>query len=213
VARAPNSDDYRSWEDLILVRSRRRPRDAIQLINLLAQRAISLNAPKIMEDHFRAIMPSFSEGRATLFGQEVESECPRALEIVRSFAQLHYPEGGFRLTADEAKSHLRKIASQFGISIYGKSIRPDVEDDVFEIWRFLYLCHVLNARVSDSTEKEGYRHLNPEDDPMLPTKARWNEMQKMLWEINPAFRDYLVAQQSIQSAQTGLPRRPSRRRR
>lgn len=86
VARAPNSEDYRSWEDLILVRSRLRPRDAIQLINSLADKAISLGTPKITEDHFRAVMPSFSESRATLFGQEVERECPTALEIVRSFA-------------------------------------------------------------------------------------------------------------------------------
>lgn len=40
LARAPFSEDFRSWKDLIVVRSRERPRDAIQLINALATRKV-----------------------------------------------------------------------------------------------------------------------------------------------------------------------------
>jgi len=211
VARAPQSPDPRSWPDLILVRSRQRPRDAIQLIAKLAEHALAeKRSPKIDEQTFQSVMPAFSEERAILFAQEVSEEFPAAMEVLRSFATANYREGGFRLAAEDAKSHLRSITSSFRIEVYGRAMRPDRENDVFEIWRFLYNANFLNGRISDDREKDGYRHINASNDPMLVTKARWNEIQGMLWEVNPAFRDFLVSRQADQKAKTGLPTRKSR---
>ena len=205
-ARPPNSEMARSWIDLILVRSRQRPRDAIQLISQLADYASNKQrTAKIDEATFRTVMPKFSEDRARLFGQEFELECPRAEDVLRTFSQIDYTQGGFRLTAEEAKQHLRGVASQFGISLYGRTIRPDNESDVFDLWRFLYVANVLNARVSDKNERDGFRHIRSEEDTFLVSKPRWNEMQKMLWEINPAFRDYLETKQKAVNAMIGLP--------
>lgn len=213
-ARAPLSPDFRSWRDLIVVRSRKRPRDAIQLVNALADHALNrAGKPKIDEATFRSVMPRFSEERANLFAQEVEAEFPQALDVLRSFALADYEQGGFRLTADQTRDHLRKVSSQFGITIHGRTIRPERENDVFDVWRFLYQSNVLNARVSDSRAKDGYRHVQSSAEPDLVSKARWNEMQSMLWEINPAFRDYLVSRQADHEAKTGLPVRKKRSRR
>lgn len=211
VARAPQSIDARSWSDLILVRSRQRPRDAIQLIAKLAQHALAeKRAPKIDEQTFQSVMPAFSEERAILFAQEVSEEFPAAMEVLRSFATANYREGGFRLTAEDAKNHIRAMTSSFRIEVYGRVMRPDRENDVFEIWRFLYNANFLNGRVSDNREKDGYRHIKASSDPMLVSKARWNEMQGMLWEVNPAFRDFLVSRQADQEAKIGLPTRKNR---
>jgi hypothetical protein len=210
-ARAPQSPDVRSWSDLILVRSRQRPRDAIQLIAKLAEQALAdKRLPKIDEITFQSVMPAFSEERAILFAQEVSEEFPAAMEVLRSFATANYREGGFRLTAEDAKSHIGAITSSFKIEVYGRVMRPERENDVFEIWRFLYNSNFLNGRVSDNREKDGYRHIVAVSDPMLVSKARWNEMQGMLWEVNPAFRDFLVSRQSDQRAKTGLPTRKNR---
>ena len=209
--KAPQSPDFRSWRDLLLVRSRQRPRDAIQLIAALADHALhKKHIKKIDQDTFQAVMPVFSEERANLFAQEVEGEFPRAIDILRSFADVDYKEGGFRLSADETRAHLKKLSSQFSISVYGDVVRPEREDDVYSVWRFLYISNILNARVSDTREKDGFRHVKASDDPMLVTKARWNEMQGYLWEINPAFRDYLVSRQAERKARTGLPTRKAR---
>lgn len=206
VARAPQSPDARSWQDLILVRSRQRPRDAIQLIAKLASHALHIqHVPKINEDTFHSVMPVFSEERATLFAQEVEDEFPAAMDIVRSFATADYPEGGFRLTAEETKRHIRTTTSAFKVQVYGRAMRQEREEDVFEIWRFLYNANFLNARISDDREKDGFRHLVASADPTLVSKARWNEMQGLLWEVNPAFRDFLISRQADQQARTGLP--------
>lgn len=217
VARAPMSPDFRSWRDLIVVRSRKRPRDGIQLINALANHAMKPpSKAKIDEATFQAVMPGFSEQRAEWLSQEVEAEFPQALDVLRSFALINFEQGGFRLTADEMRDHLRRTSSQFGISIYGRSIRPDHEDDVFDLWRFLYLSDVINARVSDDREDDGYRHVDASQQPDLVSKARWNELQGMLWEVNPAFRDYLVARKTDHDAKFGLPikkRNPRRNRR
>ena len=205
-AHAPHSPDFRSWEDLIVVRSRQRPRDAIQLIGSLADHALrKQKREKIDEETFHAVMPIFSERRANLYAQEVEDEFPAALEVVRSFADANYEDGGFRLTADQARSHIEKLNGRFPISLYGRSMRPHMDNDLFDIWKFLYISNFLNARVSDDRQKNGYRHIASSDDPTLVSKARWNEMQGMLWEVNPAFRDYLISRQVERAAMTGLP--------
>ncbi|WP_158915421.1 P-loop ATPase, Sll1717 family [Caulobacter sp. S45] len=213
AARPPNSETPRSWIDLVLVRSRQRPRDAIQLISQLADHASNKqHISKINETTFQTVMPRFSEDRARLFGQEFELECPRAEDILRTFSQVEYSEGGFRMTAESAKSHLTSAASQFGITLYGRTIKPNLEVDIFDLWRFLYVANVLNARVSDTGERDEFRHVRSEDDPFLVSKPRWNEMQKMLWEVNPAFRDYLETKRNAQQAMTGLPTKEKQRR-
>ena len=122
---------------------------------------------------------------------------------------MEYQEGGFRLSAEETKSHLATLPSRFSINLFGRTIRPSVEADIFDLWKFLYLSGVLNARVSDSSAREGYRHIVPEADPLLVSKARWNEMQQNLWEVNPAYRDFLISQQRENAKKIGLPiRRP-----
>lgn len=210
-AKAPQSPDSRSWRDLILVRSRQRPRDAIQLVAALADYALhKRNIKKIDQETFQAVMPRFSEERANLFAQEVADEFPAAMNVLMSFADVDYSEGGFRLSADETRNHLKKLSSQFPLTVYGYIVRPERDDDVFDVWRFLYISNILNARISDDREKDGFRHLKASDDPMLVSKGRWNEMQGYLWEINPAFRDFLISRQADRRARTGLPTRKAR---
>lgn len=217
-ARAPKSPDSRTWKDLILVRSRQRPRDAIQLIARLADHALhNKKIDKIDESTFHAVMPAFSEERASLFSQEVDQEFPAAMDVIRSFANVPYNIGGFKLTTEEAKAHMSSLIGAFRIEVYGRTMHQQNVDDVFEIWRFLYNSNFLNARISDEREKDGFRHLIASDNPTLVSKSRWNEMQGIIWEINPAFRDYLILRQEEQANRIGLPlrkpRRGSRRRR
>lgn len=211
-ARAPYSIEHKSWADLIAVRARGRPRDAIQLVGLLAKRGLTEKHSRIDEEDFRGVMPTFSEERAALFAREVETECPQAFEIIRSFATLAPAEGGFRFSAEEMRGAIKRAATKFGIVLRGISIRPEVEADVLDLWRFLYASDVLNARVSDTMQKDGYRHIEVSSDPMLVSKARWNDMQKALWEINPAYRDFLIHHQEEEARTSGIPTKPRPRR-
>lgn len=212
-ARAPYSEDRRTWRDLIAVRSRNRPRDAIHLVNALAKRADLDKVDLINEETFRSVMPVHSERIAKDFAKEVSLECSEALEILRSFATVKFDSGAFTMSAQQALQHFSGLPNRFSIKLYGIALRPGRETDVLELWRFFYLAGVLNARVSDSTEKDGYRHLDPERDTTLVSKSRWNDVQKYLWEVNTVYRDYLISVDQEQSNSFGLAFKSSARKR
>lgn len=204
MARAPNSPDFRSWRDLIVIRSRERPRDAIQLVSSLARKAIADRSALIDEGTLHAVMPSFSEQISKQFGQEVTLECPRAGDILRTFSGVEYTYGGFTMSSEEAFSHFKSAFSKFSISLHGSPLKASVDNDVFAVWRFFYENGVINARISDPSQKEGYKHLDPEKDPTLVTKSRWNDLQATLWEINTVYRDYLILLEKEASYRGGL---------
>lgn len=212
-AKPPMSEKFTSWSDLILVRSRERPRDAIQLVNKLADDAIGRKVQKIDELTFHRVMPLFSAQRVELFAQEVEQECSPARDILDSFATTSFEDGRFIMSAEEAKTHFKNVMGRFAVTLHSRTLQQKSDDDAFSLWRFFYNANVVNARISDKTQKDGYRHGRPEDDPMLVSKPRWNDLQAMLWEINTAFRDHLVAKKTQEELRIGLPKRAPKRRR
>jgi hypothetical protein len=214
LAKMPSSDELSSWEDLIIGRSRGRPRDAIQLVNALAQRAKDRKASHITEGDLASVMPSFSKQRVSLVKQEVESECPQIEDVIRTLAKIDFDHGSFKAKTQTIREHLRKIPTTFSTLLFGRALRSDNDEDALHLWRFLWENGILNARISDTRRKHGFRHVFPEDDIELVSKARWNDLQAVIWEVNPAYRDYLMTVQKDDSARTGLPprsRRNSRR--
>jgi len=202
----PGSDVTTGWPDLIIIRSRERPRDAVQLINGCAQRALSTGLTLINEDVFASEMREFSRVRARLLEQEVEYECPEMEQIIRTLADINYDQSSFKATAEVIRKHLNSLGSAFSIHLFGSTLNPQSnEDNLFSLWRFLYSVGLLNARISDKREKDGYRHIFPSDDPSLVSKTRWNEMQAIVWEVSPAYRDHLINIQMQKQNQFGLP--------
>ena len=212
-ASPPMSQDRRTWRDLILVRTRERPRDAIQLVNELAVKSLHDKNEKINETVFQAIMPPFSKKISEQFAEENRLEFPQAQEFLRSLANVEYSEGGFTMTAEEVRKYFRKALSRYGATIGGVTQSQESPDSVFIIWRFFYQAGVLNARISDNSMPAGYRHLDPDADPFLVSRTRWNDLQAILWEINAVYRDYLIELQKEASFHTGLARKKNRRKR
>src|SRR5262249_51817478 len=143
--------------------------------------------------------------------------------ILRTLATVDYDQGAFTMSAERTHDHFRSLFSRFSINLYGEQMDPSLDSNVLSVWRFFYLCGVLNARVSDTTKNQGYRHLNPADDPMLVSKPRWNDVQGALWEVNTVYRDFLISLQEDADRRTGIaakqphraahkPRRRGRRR-
>jgi hypothetical protein len=124
---------------------------------------------------------------------------------------VSYDHGSFKASAEVIRDHLLRHQGTIGAYLFGQALRAGSEPDCFSLWRFLYDVGFLNARISDSSETDGYRHLYPQEDPNLVSKSRWNELQRISWEIGPAFRDYLILIQAERRRNLGLP--PSERRR
>jgi hypothetical protein len=210
-ARAPMSNDNRLWRDLILVRTRERPRDAIQLVNQLARRAIDQGKTRIDEQIFQSVIPQFSRAMSQQLAEELRPEFPEFLEHLRSLADANFSGGSFTMTAEEAKDHFTRMLSRHGATISGVRLNQTAPDSPFQIWRLFYEYGVLNARISDMTKKGGFNHLSPQDDPYIVLRARWNEMQGMLWEVNPSYRDFLIEVQAEKEKRSGLPSKPKRK--
>lgn len=205
----PTTNDRSSWQDLIVIRSRERPRDAVQLINALAQSANGSFLNRINDELFAKEMIGFSKQRISLLVQESEYDCPQLETVIRTFATLNYDHGSFKAKAETVRTHLVNLGASSGVQLFGRALKPGNIDDVFDLWKYLFDIGFLNARVADTREKDGYKHVFPRDDPNYVAKARWNDMQATAWEIGPAYRDYLIDLQRELEARTGLP--PARR--
>ena len=206
----PGSDVTTSWHDLIIMRSRERPRDAVQLINGCAQRALATDLEIISEDVFASEMREFSKVRARLLEQEVEYECPEMEQLIRTLADINYDQSSFKASAEVIRRHLSELGGAFSVHLFGVTLNLGKnEDHLFALWKFLYDIGLLNARIADNREKDGYRHIFPAEQPNLVSKIRWNEMQAIVWEISPAYRDHLIGIQQQKQHQFGLA--PKRR--
>lgn len=203
--RIPTSDKRSSWPDLVVLRSRDRPRDAVQLISILATSALERGLVKVTDDLLQAEMVEFSRQREELLCQESEQDVPELDAVIRSFAKLDFDHGSFKAKTETMREHLRRRALSGGVRLYGRALRSNFDSDVFDLWRFLYMVGFIHARVADNREKDGYRHLDPVKEPNFVSGANWNEMQAIVWEISPVYRDFIITQQKNAAAQMGLP--------
>lgn len=201
----------RYWIDFIVKSSRERPRDGIQLVSMLAKDAIKKSFNKIESSNATYIFNTYSEQRVDDLKREVDEECPEIKEVVRSFASLDYKIGAFTLNPDSTYEHLKKIPNSFSLKLFGQILNSENKDDIFSLWRFLHEIGFLNARVSDNRMKDGYRHISVDDDPDLVSIARWNDMQKIAWEIHPAYRSYLIKIDRENSFNIGFPKKRKKR--
>jgi hypothetical protein len=206
----PSSKEFSYWSDLIVIRSRERPRDAIQLVNLLATAALTRRGRKVEQIDLDNQIPVFSAQRVQFLATEAELECPQITTVVQQLAYIQFDHGSFKSTFEPLRQYLRRLPSALAITLFGRNLRPDSDEDALSLLGYLFELGVLNARVADSREKDGYRHVFLREDPGLVTRARWNDLQSVVWEVNPAYRDYLMSVQAQAAVQKGLP--PVRRR-
>ncbi|OHX36154.1 hypothetical protein BJL95_10205 [Methylomonas sp. LWB] len=204
----PTTDgEYRYWDDFIVKRSRERPRDSIQLIFKLCDKAISKNESKIMAGDVEQVMPAYSEERVDDLKRECDLECPQIKEVIRAFHNVTYDSGTFTLSPQATADFLNSLPSRFSIKLFSIALKNGNKDDVFLLWRYLHEIGFLNGRVSDTRKKYGFRHISIDEDPELVSPARWNDMQAILWEVHPAYRDYLIKLSKDKDFSFGTPKK------
>ncbi|WP_437997540.1 metallophosphoesterase [Sorangium sp. So ce185] len=196
----PTTNDTSSWKEFFLVRSRGRPRDVIQLVSHVTRIAIECDAPKVNSDHVATGMLEFSRGRVSDIAAEIGEECPQFFQVVQSLWRVP-----FKANIEDVREHLQRLPSTMRIQVRGTILRPGELEDAIRLWGLLYESGVLNARIADARQREGYRHIDPLEDPNLVCQERWNEMQSVIWEINPAYRDFLLQTKRAEENRDGLP--------
>ena len=207
------NEQFRYWSDFIIKSSRERPRDSIQLISKLVNAAIGDKSEKIKSEHANKILSIYSEERADDLKREVDEECPNIKEIIRSFSDADFDIGSFTMSPEVTYKFISTIPGRLSLKFFGKTLASEDRTDAFALWQFLHEIGFLNARVSDTRMKDGYRHITAAEDPELVSVARWNDMQRIAWEIHPAYRSYLIKIQREREFNIGLPKKEKKRNR
>lgn len=211
----PTSVERRTWIDFIVFRSRKRPRDAVQMVALLAEQARRRrkdDRSKINSTDAAKIIERYSEERVDDLQVEFGIECPKLKEVIREFAWASFDEDSFTFTAEAAKVFLTSVLNTKQITLEGVVLRSANTDHAFALWRLLYQAGFLNARVSAPSKPGGFTHIQEETDAEFASSSRWNEMQAAYWEINPAYRDYLLKVQKDSPIGKKLPPKREKRR-
>ncbi len=182
----PMSDETRSWRSFLLKSSRERPRDMIQLVAHLTKLAVARGVPRITSKDAEDAMIDYSRERTEDLAGEMGEDCPVLLDVIRSFAGVP-----FQMTFEQVRAHLRKVPSRFGVIVRRITLQPDDDDDAIRLLAVLHESGFINPRVYDTDRDRNFRHILFLDDPGFVSKARWNEMQAVSWEVHPVFRSYL----------------------
>ena len=196
----PTSEDAkRYWPDFLAKSSRGRPRDALQLLGILAKESANAGYVKISQAVVDRAANLYSSERVNDLVLEYAAECDVVREICNTFCRLQ-----FTLSTEELKDHLASLPSRFGTKIRGNQIHPSSIDDVFMLWRFVHEMGICNPRIPDNRQERKFRHINYEDNPNFVSSANWNEMQKVVWEVHPAYRSYLIEKRKEDEARSGI---------
>lgn len=188
----PSSNAERSWESYILKSSRDRPRDSVQLIDLMAHDAMSHLNNRICNRNVDNTSYQYSEQRVKDLCSENRDLCPDLEAVIISFASIHSDHSvDFLLDADTIRKHLLFLPGK-RIYIQGKPLRPENVDDMYRLWALLFQLGFINVRIADSDSVDGYRHIEYGDDQTLVSESKWNEMQRVQWEIHPCYRSFLL---------------------
>lgn len=198
----PNSEETRSWDSFLIKSSRERPRDAIQLVRKLIDRAIANHRMSIGDREVSDGIKDYSSERVSDLCNEFSQDCSTLRAAIDSFADVPF-ESDF----ETLRQHLRTIGSRFGFVIRKKTVTPDSDESAIDALLFLHETGFINPRSPDSRQPRGFRHIVFFDDPNFVSRSNWQAMQGATWEIHPAFRSYLLSKKEAASARIGTPRR------
>lgn len=195
----PGTSVERSWHGFLTKSARERPRDLVQLLFALSEQALADRKSKIDSDVVKGALYQYSEERVRDLCLEFENDCPQLRVLIDAAASLDW-----ECDPETLRRHLLTIPGRTGITLRGTVLKPNNVDNMFSLWSFLFETGFLNARVPDMRKDRHFRHIMFKDEPHLVSFANWNEMQKMTWEIHPAYHSYLSKRQEDERARRAV---------
>jgi hypothetical protein len=195
----PDSEEERYWNDFIVKNSRKRPRDAIQLVDILAKHSILNSQSKITSSIVKNALYEYSKDRVDDLSREFATDCDNVSALIKTFIKTK-----FRMNSDELSEHIKQIPSVFSLSIRGSIVHPGNNEDLILLWSFLHELGFLNPCVPDSSKKKGYRHIEYKENPDFVSATNLNEMRASVWEVHPAYRSFLIKEIENEKRKSGI---------
>ena len=168
-------------------------------MGLLAKESRKENFDIIKEEIVEKAMNIYSQDRFEDLIREFASECPSLENVLKSYSKVQ-----FRLETEDLKDHINSIPSICSVSIRSHILQSQNIDDSFLLWNFMHEIGFLNPCIPDNRKDRDFRHILYSEDMNFVSKNNWNEMQKVTWEIHPAFRSHLIKLRKDDEARSGI---------
>lgn len=212
--RLPTSNERRSWDDFLTKSARNRPRDVTQFIknlievaqerrkNELEQFALMPNKLndikkqqlKIKDDDIDDAMKQFSRERVEDLAREYNVDCQNLKVILLRFSKLSYDCDSFNIPFDKLIKFIKGMPGGLEITIRNKKSKVDNAEDAIYILSFLHEIGFINPKYSQNNK---FKHFLYDEYNDFVSLSNIEKMERCTWEIHPAFRSELIAQQKL----------------
>lgn len=179
------AEKHRAWGTWLTKISRNRPRDLINAVEqLISDNGQSNNAP-ISSGNARNIMLKFAESRLENIAREFSEICLQLRYVIEDICTQTFFE------FPEIISTLEKSISARSIMLDGKILQNNTEalkkESAILLLHILHMANVVNPRVEDAEQPEGFNHVLYYQDSNLVNINNWKRLQTYQWELHPVF--------------------------
>lgn len=175
----------RTWDQWIAKISRFRPRDMVNAVQALITAAKGAGSGLIGDAHAHSILERFGQERVDNIYSEYGQILPQIREVVNDLTvKTTYTWG-------ELIDILHKAPARRSVVIDGVAMKPSSNDDAIKLLRILHMACFINPRIG---EEDDFKHYNYNDYPDLVDIAKFNDLQKYIWQIHPTFHSYAANQ-------------------
>jgi hypothetical protein len=176
--------EKRDWDKWLAKLARFHPRDLVKAVQMLIAAAKANGSAVIGDKHAHSILLEFGIQRIDNIVDEYGQICPQIKEIIDDLTEKT------TYTFIEILNLLKKTPSRRATQIDGIAMQSTNEHSI-ELLRLLHMACFINPRIGPD---DNYDHLNYNDYPNIVDMAKFNDLQKYMWQIHPTFHTYAAEQ-------------------
>ncbi|CAN5453874.1 hypothetical protein BH10PSE16_BH10PSE16_24500 [soil metagenome] len=181
--------DKRHWDQWLAKIARFRSRDLVKAVQMLVTAAKADASELIGDSHAHSILLEFGSERVDNIVDEYGQICPQIREVINDLSQKS------TYTFIELNELLKKVPSRRATQIDGIAMQSTNAHSI-DLLRILHMACFINPRIGPDND---YDHLNYNEYPNIVDMAKFNDLQKYIWQIHPTFHTYIVDQQKRNS--------------
>lgn len=181
--------DKRAWDLWLAKISRFRPRDLVKAVQMLITNAKNTKSDLIGSDHAHSFLLTFGAERVDNIVDEYGQICPQIREIINDLTK------NYTYSFSELIALLKTMPSRRATQIDGIAMQATNEHCI-DLLRIIHMACFINPRIDS---EDNYDHLNYNDYPNIIDIAKFNDLQKYVWQIHPTFHTYAANQQKKNS--------------
>ncbi|MFM5783187.1 P-loop ATPase, Sll1717 family [Aeromonas caviae] len=180
-----NKGTRRSWDQWLAKQARYRPRDLVKAVQMLITATRKSESQLIGDAQAHSILLDFGTQRIENIVDEYGQICPQIKEVINDLT-VHYT-----YSFSEIMEILLKVPSRRATQIDGIAMQP-INEHAINLLHLLHMACFINPRLDSDDE---YKHFNYNEYPDIIDISKFNDLQRLSWQIHPTFHAYVAEQQ------------------